>query len=245
MGLFRHIHDDRTQPIFARILAAAGFLWPSARLHFVGLQGLPDDRLPTGTISTPDLPHGPIIATRYPVRTPGTAFWLWATLRSCAAHWMTTRNPEWPSIQTLADICANKNRHRILGRAARRGRKSALPPVLALLLGFGLLYDRIIARLKRTGHANGYDAVLAVAGIAATLAASLLLNGTAPTLRTFACFAASGTPLALGSMWRYAQKRARARGLLSKGLEDHHDQANPPKDRRTQVQRLPGHRHRS
>jgi hypothetical protein len=36
---------------------------------------------------------------------------------------MTTRSPEWPSIQTLADICANKNRHRILGRAARRGRK--------------------------------------------------------------------------------------------------------------------------
>jgi hypothetical protein len=127
-------------------------------------------------------------------------------------------------------------------------RKSALPPVLALLLGFGLFYDRIVARLKRTGHANGYDAVLAVAGTAATLAASLLLNGTAPTLRTLACFAASGTPLALGSMWRYAQKRARAearaRGLLSNRLEHHHDQANPPKDRRTQVQRIPGHRHR-
>ena len=44
------------------------------RLKAVGLQGVPDDSLPTGIISTPDLPYGPVIAFRYPVRS-------WADVR--------------------------------------------------------------------------------------------------------------------------------------------------------------------
>jgi len=43
-------------------------------LKATGLQGLPDDSLPTGCISTPDLPYGPMIAFRYPVRS-------WADVR--------------------------------------------------------------------------------------------------------------------------------------------------------------------
>jgi len=46
-------------------------------------------------------------------------FALWLTLRSFAFH---ADRDTWPSIQTLADICANGNRHRILGRATRKGR---------------------------------------------------------------------------------------------------------------------------
>lgn len=42
-------------------------------------------------------------------------FTLWFTLRSFG--YQAERNA-WPSIQTLADICFNGNRHRILGRAA-------------------------------------------------------------------------------------------------------------------------------
>ena len=43
-------------------------------LKATGLQGLPDDSLPTGCISTPDLPYGAVIAFRYPVRS-------WADVR--------------------------------------------------------------------------------------------------------------------------------------------------------------------
>jgi hypothetical protein len=43
-------------------------------LHVTGLMGLPDDSLPTGVISTPELPHGPMISFRYPVRS-------WSDLR--------------------------------------------------------------------------------------------------------------------------------------------------------------------
>jgi len=46
-------------------------------------------------------------------------FALWVTLRSFA--WNSDREA-WPSIQTLADICAAGNRHVILGRGARAER---------------------------------------------------------------------------------------------------------------------------
>lgn len=52
-------------------------------------------------------------------------FNLWNTLRSFPAAYHHNGNDafQWPTIQTLADICANGNRHAILGRAARTGRK--------------------------------------------------------------------------------------------------------------------------
>ena len=43
-------------------------------LKATGLQGAPDDSLHTGLVSTPDLPYGPVIAFRYPVRS-------WADVR--------------------------------------------------------------------------------------------------------------------------------------------------------------------
>jgi len=69
-------------------------------------------------------------------------FALWLTLRSFA--WNAGRGG-WPSIQTLADICANGNRHRILGRAARAGRK----PITGALQ---VLENERIVWVKRTGE---------------------------------------------------------------------------------------------
>jgi len=89
--------DDPDQPLLARILTAdihnllIHHPWVINKLtrllrrrwlhlalggglKFTGLQGLPDDSLPIGIISTPDLPYGPVIATRYPVRS-------WADIR--------------------------------------------------------------------------------------------------------------------------------------------------------------------
>jgi hypothetical protein len=51
-------------------------------------------------------------------------FNLWNTLRSFPAAYHHNGDDafQWPTIQTLADICANGNRHKILGRATRQGR---------------------------------------------------------------------------------------------------------------------------
>lgn len=59
-------------------------------LKAIGLQGLPDDSLPVGVISTPDLPYGPIIAFRYPVRS-------WADVRL----WKNVRRREHKGYQEV------------------------------------------------------------------------------------------------------------------------------------------------
>ncbi|HUV95795.1 MAG TPA: DnaA N-terminal domain-containing protein [Anaerolineae bacterium] len=66
---------------------------------------------------------GYVIVTNYaldfwqPLLGP-SPFALWLTLRSFPAAWAEHIKPDWPSIQTIADICARRDRHKILGRAA-------------------------------------------------------------------------------------------------------------------------------
>lgn len=89
----------------------------------------------------PDTPF--VIASIYAVR-----FWqplinpepfaLWLALRAFA--WDAEREA-WPSIQTLADICANGNRHAILGRAAYgqgANRREARPGAIDTLTQWGI-----------------------------------------------------------------------------------------------------------
>jgi len=66
----------------------------------------------------------PYLATRERengARSP-VAFQLWQALRSFPAAWNGRNSPWWPSVQTLADIVANGNRHKLLGRAERKDR---------------------------------------------------------------------------------------------------------------------------
>ena len=51
----------------------------------------------------------------------GWPFQVWVTLRAFAWN---SEAEGWPAIQTLADVCANGNRHRLLGRAERAERKA-------------------------------------------------------------------------------------------------------------------------
>lgn len=80
--------------------------------------------------------------------------------------------------------------------------------VLTLLLLFGTGYNQLVAALERDGHDKGYTAILVVIGTAVTLLFALPLIGTDATLKLLACFAASGTPMTIGSMARYAAQRA-------------------------------------
>ena len=72
------------------------------------------------------------------------AFNLWLSLSSYA---YCANGDTWPSIQTLADICANGNRHAILGRAARKERK----PVIGAL---EVLEREYIVWTKTTGQGS-------------------------------------------------------------------------------------------
>lgn len=74
-------------------------------------------------------------------RSGGVAFALWLTLRSFAYH---ADRDAWPSIQTLADTCANGNRHAILGRAAYEGHKRRIGAL-------EVLEDERIVWVKRRG----------------------------------------------------------------------------------------------
>ena len=100
--------------------------------------------------------------------------------------------------------------------------------VLAALFGFGLGYNSLVAWLERTKRHEGYMSIMVIIGTAVTIAASAILNGTQATLYTLACFAASGAPMALGSMWRHAQRRTRRQTDLTERIHRTNGQVNPP-----------------
>ena len=84
-------------------------------------------------------------------------------------------------------------------------------PILLVLAGFGYVYNRWVESLERQGHDRGYMSLIVALGCAVTLAAAALIIGLEPVLWTFICFAASGTPMIIGSISRYCRARARQR----------------------------------
>jgi hypothetical protein len=68
-------------------------------------------------------PYLAVVEREISARTDSVAFNLWLTLSSFAYD---ADRETWPSIQTLANICAKSSRHAILGRAARKGRQPVI-----------------------------------------------------------------------------------------------------------------------
>ena len=79
--------------------------------------------------------------------------------------------------------------------------------MLGLLL-FGVGYNAWIERLERNGRDRGYTAFLVVFGTLATLGGGTLLIGLEKALLMLACFSASGLPMVVGSVSRYARERS-------------------------------------
>jgi hypothetical protein len=92
------------------------------------------------------------------------------------------------------------------------------------LFAFGYLYDRFVGWLEREGYDEGYTAILVVVGTLVTLLASIPVDvavlqfslgearspwAIAPVLflGKLATFAASGAPMVVGSITRYAKRR--------------------------------------
>ena len=72
---------------------------------------------------------------------------------------------------------------------------------------FGLGYDRFVGWLERNGYERGVTALLVVVGTMITLLPILGIWGIKAFFRTFSLFAASGSPMIAGSVWRYLAER--------------------------------------
>ena len=89
--------------------------------------------------------------------------------------------------------------------------------VMIGLLLFGMVYNALVELLERDGHDQGYTAVLVVGGTLVTLGGVALMLGRVARLVglegaavALACFSASGLPMVVGSVSRYARGRAAA-----------------------------------
>jgi len=81
--------------------------------------------------------------------------------------------------------------------------------VLAGLLWVGTLYNQLVSWAQRRGYAEGYTSLLVVGGVLLTLAGLAILSIGAAAL-ALAVFVASGTPMVVGSICRYVQRREAA-----------------------------------
>jgi len=82
--------------------------------------------------------------------------------------------------------------------------------VLFGLACFGWGYDRWVAGLEARGEARGYMAFIVALGCLVTLGGFVLIAGVIePGIVALLCFMASGLPMIVGSVARYAQARAR------------------------------------
>lgn len=97
--------------------------------------------------------------------------------------------------------------------------------ITAVLLGlllFGIGYNALVAWLERRGYAEGFLSLIVAFGVVVTLAAVAILSIHAALL-TLLAFAASGTPMILGSIVRYLKARDEAKRAMIAEVKD--DQA--------------------
>lgn len=87
--------------------------------------------------------------------------------------------------------------------------------VLALV---GTLYNLTVAWLERRQYSEGYLSLLVALGVTLTVA-PLALISPEWTLITLGAFIASGTPMIVGSILRYLQRRERERRRIAELLD--------------------------
>lgn len=80
--------------------------------------------------------------------------------------------------------------------------------VIGGLLAFGAAYAWLIYWMRRRGWLEPYTAFMVAFGVAVTLAANKGIHSTDPVadlMLEMTCFAASGIPMIVGSMWTHAR----------------------------------------
>jgi hypothetical protein len=83
----------------------------------------------------------------------------------------------------------------------------------AALLAWGVLYNAMVAEFEKRGLSEGFVSLLVAWGCAITLMGVAVISQTA-ALICLAAFACSGTPMMIGSIWRYARRREQERQRL-------------------------------
>lgn len=83
--------------------------------------------------------------------------------------------------------------------------------VAAGLFVFGLAFDRLYAWADARGDTEGYVWVFVAGGVFVTLVGLGIVFGEWVAIVALALFAASGTPMAIGEMWRFNARRQAGR----------------------------------
>lgn len=94
----------------------------------------------------------------------------------------------------------------------------AILAVFGGLVLFGIGYNAFVAWAERKGYTEGYLSLVVALGVAVTLAGVAVLSIEA-ALITLICFVASGTPMIVGSIWRYLRRRDEARNAMIEEIE--------------------------
>jgi len=90
--------------------------------------------------------------------------------------------------------------------------------VFLLLFAFGVAYNALVAWLERKGYTEGYLSLITAFGVFVTLAGVATLSVQAALL-ALGAFAASGTPMIIGSIVRYLRKREEMKRSIIEEIE--------------------------
>lgn len=84
-----------------------------------------------------------------------------------------------------------------------------------LALFFGTGYNWFVGWLERRGGTESQTAYLVVGGVLVTLLFALRFVGLEASITTLIFFALTGTPMIIGSAWRYLKKKEEGRRMLN------------------------------
>lgn len=88
-----------------------------------------------------------------------------------------------------------------------------LAAICASLVTFGIGYNYLVARLEDRGRDRGYMGFIVALGCLITVAGAGLIIDLEHTVIVLICFAASGTPMIIGSIVRHIHQRERDEAL--------------------------------
>lgn len=95
--------------------------------------------------------------------------------------------------------------------------------ILFLLFVFGVIYNAAVSYLERRGWERGITALLVAFGSSVTLAPVIYLANFQSFADIIGLFVASGTPMIIGSLYRYLKEREAENEAIKKaaqGLDD-------------------------
>jgi hypothetical protein len=80
---------------------------------------------------------------------------------------------------------------------------------------FGIVYNRLIAWMEKKGYIEGFTSLMVAVGVLVTLAPIVVFSAHL-ALAVLGGFIASGSPMIVGSIVRYARARERAREEIAR-----------------------------